>query len=274
MPYVIHRYLQKLKTNPCPPGLADFLRGTITLYQYSQKYGYTLKVDTSSHPLFKILDVPSNIKVSIPSDEDTYEIIYPIAYNDMPKILDDLFSKGSDINIITHAYFSEISDMSEEYNFIKLLLTPNQKLIDLISSIKRELTIDFSKPYITIHVRTGDESLVKNIGDSNITINAVEQISKYISNMNPVKQVLLITDSREIKARLKNTYATVSCNPVHIGMLNTENLIDDLFRTMAEFFLMSTSSEIHCISRWVTSSGFSSICSKVYGIPYTLYGLM
>ena len=274
MPYVIHRYLQVLKTNPNPPGLADFLRGTIALYQYSKKYGYTLKIDTSSHPLFKILDVPNNIKVSIPSDEDTYEIIYPITYAAMPKMLDDLFSNGNNINIITHAYYSEISDMSEEYSFIKSLLTPNAKLADLITSIKRESTIDFSKPYITIHVRTGDESLVNNIGDSDGTLKAVELLSTYISNMNPVKQILLITDSKEVKARLRDTYATISCNPVHIGMLNTKNLIDDLFTTMAEFFLMSRSSEIHCISRWVTSSGFSSICSKVYSIPYTQYGLI
>lgn len=274
MPTVIHRYLQKLKTNPNPPGLADFLRGTITLYQYSNKYGYTLKVDTSSHPLFKVLDVPEHINEVCDPEEDTHEIIYPIVYNDMPKMLDDLFSRGSDINIITHAYFLETQNMSEEYNFIKSLLTPNAKLRELITNIQSDLSIDVSKPYITIHVRTGDESLVNNIADSTNTTHAVESISKYIANMNPVKQVLLITDSREVKDRLKNTYATVPCNPVHIGMLNTENLIDDLYSTLAEFLLMSRSSEIHCISRWVTSSGFSSICAKVYEIPYKQYGLM
>ena len=274
MPTVIHRYLQKLKTNPNPPGLADFLRGTITLFQYSNKYGYTLKLDTSSHPLFKVLDIPENIKASCEPEENTHEIIYPIPYNDMPKILNDLFTRGSDINIITHAYFLETQNMSEEYNFIKSLLRPNAKLTELITNIQSKLSIDISKPYITIHVRTGDESLVNNMADSNNTTHTVESISKYIANMNPVKQVLLITDSREVKEKLKNTYATVPCNPVHIGILNTEHLMDDLYSTLAEFLLMSTSSEIHCISRWVNSSGFSSICAKVYGIPYTQYGLI
>ncbi len=36
----IHQYLTKCKTNPQPPGFADFLRGTRTLYLLSKKYDY------------------------------------------------------------------------------------------------------------------------------------------------------------------------------------------------------------------------------------------
>jgi hypothetical protein len=34
----VHQYLTSCKINPQPPGLADFLRGTRTLYLLSKKY--------------------------------------------------------------------------------------------------------------------------------------------------------------------------------------------------------------------------------------------
>ena len=36
----IHKYLTTCKTIPQPPGLADFIRGSIALFNYSKKYNY------------------------------------------------------------------------------------------------------------------------------------------------------------------------------------------------------------------------------------------
>ena len=52
--YCIHHYLTYCKTNPKPPGFADFIRGTIALYYFSKKYGYELLLDIK-HPMFQYL---------------------------------------------------------------------------------------------------------------------------------------------------------------------------------------------------------------------------
>ena len=41
----IHKYLTVYKTTDNTHGLGDFLRGTITLFKYSQIYGYDLFID-------------------------------------------------------------------------------------------------------------------------------------------------------------------------------------------------------------------------------------
>ena len=57
----IHKYLTKCLTNPQPPGFADFLRGTISFYNFSKKYSYKLFLDCSEHTLFHFLKNNKNI---------------------------------------------------------------------------------------------------------------------------------------------------------------------------------------------------------------------
>ena len=55
MPNCTHVYLTSCKTNPQPPGLGDFLRGTIALFYLTESTGYTLSIDYNSHPIFSFL---------------------------------------------------------------------------------------------------------------------------------------------------------------------------------------------------------------------------
>ena len=52
----IHNYLQKCETDTTPPGLLDFLRGTIGLLKYSKIYGYNLYINKDAHPVFKYFE--------------------------------------------------------------------------------------------------------------------------------------------------------------------------------------------------------------------------
>ena len=81
----IHKYLTKCTNNPQPPGFADFLRGTIALYNMSKEYGYKLYID-GEHPIYKYLKQNKNI---IKSDKNikTEEYLPPISYNVIYKIL-------------------------------------------------------------------------------------------------------------------------------------------------------------------------------------------
>ena len=61
---VIHRYTNQCKTVQLPPGFADFLKGTLYLYQSSlQIPNMELLVDFSHHPVGMFIDpMPKNME--------------------------------------------------------------------------------------------------------------------------------------------------------------------------------------------------------------------
>jgi len=265
MPYIIHRYLTNTKTNPQPPGFADFLRGTITLYQYSKEFNYEFKLDIGSHPIFKFLDIPELNSAYLDSSEDTIELLPPVAYHDMPRIIENLFSYNNNINILTNAYYKEHTNILNDYQFIKSLLNPKVILTDYIKKIQYTTKINYEEPYIVIHVREGDNVLVnKNIINTNI----VKKVRSYIQIIKlQNKQILLIADSHQLKQNIIDLCETTKTIPIHTGSLDTKDVDERLLTTLGEFFIMSKASKIYCINHW-DGSGYSRICSKLYSIEY------
>ena len=90
----IHHYLTKCVTNPQPPCFADFLRGTIALYNFSKEYGYKLLLDGSEHPLFHFLKKNNNIIINNPYS-NTEEYLPPVSYN--------------------HIFYKQLLDLLESY---------------------------------------------------------------------------------------------------------------------------------------------------------------
>lgn len=266
MKTVVHRYLTRAKTTVQPPGFADFIRGTIAVYQYSKQYNYTLKFDIDSHPIFKLLDIPSDLTVKVDPSEDTLEL-FPtqIDYNNMPGIIESMFKKNVDFNIYTNAFYKDRVDMSDEYNFIKLLLNPSIELQSHINTIKNGINIDFLKPYTVIHVRLGDIPLLYNTG---VQDDCVNRIRTYIERVKKeYKQVLLISDSSDLKSKVSDLCNTTNSIPIHMGSLDKGDIKMRLLDTLSEFSIMSKSESIHCID-YCGRSGFSYICGKIYSIPY------
>jgi hypothetical protein len=85
---VIHRYTNKCKTVQLPPGFADFLKGTLYLYQSSLKIpNMELLVDFSHHPVGMFIEpMPKNT-------ENPYE--YWIQKEDMSTEIMECFNNNS-----------------------------------------------------------------------------------------------------------------------------------------------------------------------------------
>jgi hypothetical protein len=265
-PKCVHQYISVCKTNPQPPGFADFLRGSIALYQICKYFGFELKFDVESHPIFTYLDLPSNIKVSIDSSKPTFEVLPPKPYHEMSQILTNHIHTESTPYILTNAFYMEKSDMTDEYTFMKSLLRPNSIIQNTITAIKLSCRIQSNLPYCIIHIRLGDNYLLKNADiDSSIIIkirNYIEQIKQHTSS-----QLVCIADSTKIKEYISDLCITTNTVPIHTGSLDTGSIDERIVTTLSEFFLMSSATEIYCINYW-DGSGYSKICSKIYSIPY------
>jgi len=271
MPDVVHRYLMKTLTNPQPPGFADFLRGTLALYQFAKQYAYNFKVDINSHPIFTMLDIPDENKAYIDISDNTIEVLPPIAYGNMASIYQNLFNKQESFNTLTNAYYTENSDMTPEYTFMKSLLQPNTTLRNYISTIKNSTGIDYTKPYVIIHVREGDNVLVYK---KDIDQHIVDKVRHYINSIKSqnTTQILLIADSHQLKEKVSDLCQTTKTIPIHTGSLDSENVNEKLLTTLGEFFIMSGASHIYCINHW-DGSGYSRICARIYSIGYQCLNL-
>ena len=100
----IHRYLTKCLTNPQPPGFADFIRGTKSLYILSTKFNYKLLIDYNIHPLFKYFQFNENIYTNELNTNITTELLPPISYNEIYSQLLNLFNLKQDLYLLTNSF--------------------------------------------------------------------------------------------------------------------------------------------------------------------------
>ena len=282
MPEVIHTYLQHTTINKNiggqPPGFADFLRGTICLYQFAKLYNFELKFSINAHPIFKLLNIPDELKVEN-SNDITHEILPPIEYTQMHNILHSLFKTGKSFSILTNAFFSKSENMNEEFMFIQKILKPSTLLNTYMNTLKNNINnIDFLNGYTMIHIRIGDNYLINN---ATINTRLFDTICSHINQIEKSvgSKCLVIADSYLLKQQLADLFITTNSKPIHTGTLLTkldtsnyeEELYNNLQSTLAEFFLLSKSNAIYCLSFY--GSGFSSLCSSTYSIPFNLIEL-
>jgi hypothetical protein len=278
----IHTYL----TRRTSPGLADFIRGTITLYNLSKEYGYTLYID-NSHPLFKFLknnekiisrDLSSDVIELFPVNIDKTEYI---TYDELYYKLVSLFLTNKSFVISTNSFYT-INNLGVMLNwgaisddcrlFLKEIFRPSLELENKIEYIFNSVYKIKRENYKVIHLRFGDNDL--NRGDINIYkyILYSHKIQNLINNnmINKIKDVkyILISDSQIIASKLSETIKELyywDNNKIHLGDLsNTGDINLAISDTLIDFFIMSGSNEILS-----NGSGFSNVVSLINNIKYT-----
>jgi len=261
---VIHKYLTVCSTNPQPPGFADFLRGSITLFNLSKKYNYKL-LFSGSHAIFTYLKPNKNI---ICSDTDnTLELLPPISYEEIYSNLINIFQNNKSFTILTNSFYED-SDTQQFINFgnitddcrnfIQDILQPCDEIINKINSFN-------IKNFKVIHIRCGDTILHTNSFNENLYNLYYKKINNIINNQ---CNYILLSDSSEIAKKLKENIPTLfywDNLKIHLGDLKNYSE-QSVFDTLVDFFIMSKSNEI--ISN---GSGFSQSVSVIYKIPYTFF---
>ncbi len=269
----IHKYLTVCKSNPQPPGFADFLRGTIALYNFSQKYGYKLLLD-NSHPIYKYFAKNDNLILSN-SSADVYELLPGLSYETIYTMLDHIFSINKPFTVMTNSFYNvnnyvpsnwgSISDDCSAY--LRTTFSPTIELNNRIEYVMRSVhCMPTEQPFKVIHIRFGDKFIHNNVYDDDLYNKYYAKISEII-NADTTVNYILMSDSTTISQKLKNNLHTLyywDNEKVHIGDLlnNADNAILD---TLTDFFIMSKSNEI--ISN---GSGFSNAVSVIYNIKYTI----
>ena len=278
----IHVYTQKSHNQ----GFADFIRGSICLYQYCNKYNYTFYIDQNSHPVFQYLQHDFYIN---DTNKDQNLIIEKIRPNplDNHKKLTKLFKCNKNINICTSAlyldrygnptgYDNVYSELSPEYKkFAKTILQPNEYLEKHINKIFNEIYQINSPEYSVIHLRLPDietgveeKTDIYNPYDINNIIDNIRNI--LIKNDNTLHILLCSsnTQGKMINEKLNNysNFKYWDNNKVHIGYVGEKPNHQLIIDTLIDFFTIARSNKIYQFSVYGHGSGFSQISSRIFDI--------
>jgi len=278
--YCIHKYLINCKTNPQPPGFADFLRGTIALYKFSQKYNYKLYID-GEHPLFNYLKKNKNIfnkykntKIEIEIVTEIEEYLPPLSYDNIYVQLENKFKSGKSFSALTNSFYNLHNENLNNYGeitpecskFLKDILSPTIEVENKLSYIFNDIyKINMDSRFIVIHLRFGDNFIQDNVYNDylyNLYYNKINNIINFDN-----EKYVLITDSKEIGTKIKLNIPELlywDNNKIHMGTLNKE--YSYILDTMVDFFIISKANEI-----FSNGSGFSTINSVIYNIKYNLF---
>ncbi len=255
----IHSYQPECRTVTQPPGLGDFLRGSITLHQLAKRYGFILKLDFTDHPLARYFEqvdrIPKRGKLAVNE-----------FFNQKNVELEPFVAACSSVRptfIMTHAVpFKSVDD--ECRAFVRNRLQPKKEMTQCVDLLKQKLGLN---RYCTVHLRMGDSQM-----DGQPAIPSI--VSDWFrKRIIPVwgTEAVVISDNTHVKNELAREFGikiVPDVKPVHLGECHTAGIPDHLIRdTLTEFMLMSQSQQIYRYSVYPWGSGFSDICSTIYQIP-------
>jgi hypothetical protein len=285
---IVQQYITECASVALPPGLGDFLRGCIYLYQQSKIYNFTLIVDFSKHPLGKYIKPYHNFPINN-NINDVLECFNENYYK-VSEIINNMTNLENSVQyLITSIPYDTITN--DDINFMKNILLFDKEIYTKCDEIKKELDII---SFDILQLRMGDHQC------NNITFDVATYLEPYINDKlvsNKSKSLIILSDSYSAKKYYgdKYNFKYTYFKPVHLGSCS-ENFklpeqsykfspnelasYDSILNTLVELVLMSQAKTIHHYSiysllsnqppEWRHCSSFIRICSDIYNIPLVL----
>jgi len=277
---VVQKFKMNCLTVPIPPGLGDFLRGSIALYKMSKMLDFKLVIDFDDHPCSNFIKKIETIDTSDLYHMEYFNTTFDYVYNS----INEQFKYNNIICLVTSIFYSDFENIldTESRDFIQCYFTPIKVINDNIEQIKKDKQLDNN--FKVIQIRTGDREIVSKNKDkieyahtNKIVDNSIVSSTKNLLDSLYDNNTIIISDSLELKKYLNfnYNYKVSDSNPVHFGTMTTlESSMNEkyILETLNDFFLMSHAKEIISLSIFNSDgSGFSKLCSKIYNLQYSSY---
>lgn len=268
-------------------GLADRLRGIITLYDYCKKHNIEFKIHFVSPFQLKDFLEPSGYDWTINPDDITYDSNYshPVFLDTyawepkMEKLYERIVAKIKlkqhyrQLHVYTNYLYAE-NKFGELFNE---LFTPSKTLQSYLDNEYKKL----SGEYISISTR-----FLNILGDFNETYQGHEYLTpdekttlietciceiKKIQKENPGKIALVTSDSISF---LKKVKEQVDCHIIegnisHIDADNADN--SATFKTFLDFFMIANAAKSYLIiGRGMLNSNFSKRAAAINNHPFII----
>jgi hypothetical protein len=270
----IHKYLTVCKTDYLSPGFGDWLRGTVTLWNYCQIYNYRLFIDKDVHPIFSYLQENEALITDPITNRDVEEWYYPTTYEEIDEKIKYLFEKNETFAILTNGVYVPL-DSNDYYgpisreckDWLKDILTPNPELTQSIQNVYNTIGINLEQSYRVIHLRLGDNYLHNNVIDDHSYLERINRRIQHTLRTESEYNYILLCDMSSFALELKNRNPQLfywDNKKIHTGEIRYDKKKVGVQDTLIDFFIMSKA--IHIMS--IFDSGFSKMVSKIYDITY------
>jgi hypothetical protein len=281
---LVNVYQLKYKNDEHVTGFGDFIRGCFYMMYVCEVCNLKYNI-VVNHPVSRFLK--NNDGVIFPDQllntirmckknncedpkPDQFRRIQPIFKK---QINDDFVSYlCNDVPIIQNAAFIyniiyPYHKISQEHKLImQKTLLPTEEMESIVSENMLILGIK-EKEYCVLHIRN-DDYATNNLGSS-ISKNYMARLCGDINEIVKYNEhILVISNNLHLKRILHLLYPSFKMTfnePTHLNENIKENLI---VNTMLDFYLMSRSYLICCLTTYVHGSGFSQWCAETYNIKY------
>jgi hypothetical protein len=278
---LIHTYLTLPKTILRPPGLGDFLRGTIALYQYASKRKIPLYVTFDGHPIGEYLVKTTHPPLTAPVVEmiNNGPQKNPMTPQQLEIELDKYDLNKQTITLCTNAFplppatstTPSPSLWPDCQRFMRSLLTPLPSMKNTIDEVMSHLGL-VSGEYDVIHLRSGDPSfMTQNLKSHSYNSLILTRFKSKLTKPAETFPCVMLSDNLWIKNQITTEYNWIKClatEPTHLGsVIRSNQPLSRVFDTLIDFFVISMSRRISQFSVYNWGSGFSDICHQIYGQP-------
>jgi len=284
---IAHVYQPRYINSTRADGIGDYLRGSYFLLEFCKKHNIPL-IMCINHPMNNFLKETYLIADETILNKSVYyscNIDWVTIISDSGEItsIPDTsqkhnFEKGLlEIPIINGTrffncnFFPFLPIDSSHKQYVKKVLEPNVNLSRKVDTILKVLNLQ-PKLFVVIHVRFGDDCLLRN-DFSNLSTILFFNLLRKISYIRTPLPILLITDSNKVKKNILfhfKTFKAIFRPIIHLGEgVDCSNRLDEVENTLIDFFLFSQCAKIFCFSTYIHGSGFSKWCAETYDIPYS-----
>jgi hypothetical protein len=283
---IVNVYQLKYKNDKNVTGLGDFIRGCYYTLYTCEMCDISCSIFIN-HPILKFLEHQPD-DCSYP--EQLLKNIYMFSYNNCedPHIDDNngqiRFEFNEEINKFFVSYLCNevpiICNAAFIYNIVypyhaipqehkkvmQNILLPNDAMNDIIKNNLLTFGIR-EKEYCVIHIRNDDYNTDNS--ESPVLKKYLLRLCGFINGIVKYNEcIMLISNNLHLKRILHFLYPTIKMTFNEVTHLNETIKEKMVVNTMLDFYLMSRSYLICCLSTYLHGSGFSQWCAETYNIKY------
>jgi len=281
---IVNVYQKEYDNSIKSTGFGDFIRGTYFIIQFCERYKLNCDVQIN-HPFRKYLKLYSNVpdldlKMELDSDLEVKFFdktnYYPneIANaNENEEIVDEFVNYLKEQTFESrvarvYAISFNFSPITQEQRLcMRSLLEPTDDFKHYILTTLKNMQLVL-KNYIVIHIRSGDNALIRN---EDVNIEYLRCILGEIYRIyKPQYKYLLLSDSVKLKHKIVQMFPKISSEFKEITHSGEGVALADesVKNTMLDFYLLAYSGRIFAYSCYDHGSGFSRWCAETFNIPY------
>jgi hypothetical protein len=151
---------------------------------------------------------------------------------------------------------------------MKRILTPSKSIALLVDNTLAGLGL-VKKQFTIIHIRYGDDFLIKNIKD--IKTSHVKVLQNTFDKLDLTQTYLLISDNTIIKNLILSQYPFIKTHFNEISHTGEGLHLEThkLQNTMIDFNLFSHATKVIAFSTYKHGTGFSKWATETYSVPYS-----